>query len=62
MEDFPIRNITDNKEMPLIGEMGSINHRDEELCLTEGPQQEVLIKPVLILKRYCPYFLFDMDI
>ena len=55
IEDFPVRKITDSKETHLIEEMDLINHRDEALCLTEDPHQEVLIKPVLIQERYCPY-------
>ena len=51
MEDIPVRNIGDNKETPLIGEMGLINHRDEELWLTEDLLQEDPIKPVWIQKR-----------
>lgn len=51
MEDIPVRNIGDNKETPLTGEMGLINHRDEELWLTEDPLQEGPIKPVWIPKR-----------
>jgi len=46
MEDIPARNIGDSKETSLIGEMGLINHRDEELWLTEDPPQEEPFKPV----------------
>lgn len=35
MEDILVRNIGDNKEIFLIGEMGLINYRDEELWLIE---------------------------
>lgn len=51
MEDFPVRNITGSKETHPIEEMGLINHRDEELCLTEDHRQEVLINPVWIQER-----------
>ena len=56
MEDIPVRNIGDNKETPLIGEMGLINHRDEELWLTEDPLQEDPIKPVWIQERSFPCY------
>jgi len=51
MEDIPVKNIGDSKETPLIGEMGLINHRDEELWLTEDLLQEDPIKPVWIQRR-----------
>ena len=54
IEGFPVRKITDSKETHLIEEMDLINHRDEVLCLTEDPQQEVLIKPGWIQEKYCP--------
>ena len=53
MEDIPVRNIGDNKETPLTGEMGLINRRDEELWLTEDLLQEDPIKPMWIQKRSC---------
>ena len=46
MEDIPIRNVTDNRGTPVIREMGSISHRDVELCRIGGPQLEVFIKLV----------------
>lgn len=56
IEDFPVRKIIDSKETHLIEEMDLINHRDEALCLAEDLHQEVLIKPVWIQEKYCPYF------
>lgn len=57
MEDFPVRNITDSKEIHLIEEMALINHKDEELYLTEDHQQEICINPVWIQERYTPCFI-----
>lgn len=51
VEDIPVRKTGDSKETPLIGEMGLINHRDEELWLTEGLLLEDPTKPIWIQKR-----------
>ena len=60
MEDIPFRNIGDNEETPLIEEMGLINHRDEELWLTEDPLQEDPIQPVWIPKRSLSCFFYQL--
>lgn len=52
MDDFLGRNTTDSKETLLTGRMGTISHKDVELCLIEDHLQEVLIQPVWILERY----------
>ena len=51
VEDIPVRKTGDSKETPLIGEMGLINHRDEELWLIEGLLLEDPTKPIWIQKR-----------
>ena len=51
MEDFPVRSITDSRGTLLTAGMGTINHRDVELCLIEDHLQEVLFQPVWILER-----------
>lgn len=52
MEDFPVRNITDNKETPLTEKVRTISLIDVELLLIEDHLQGALFKPVWILERY----------